>query len=313
MNWDKLSRLRLFEGVDLQPVKELLQLCPVRELRPGEILISAGEPNDRLYLLVSGRLRVHLDSIDSEPVAVIKPGESVGELSVIDQRPTSAFVVSDQFSQLLVISDEIFWAMVDTPPRSIARNLLVALSERLRTSNITISKGKRLEQEYKRQATTDSLTGLPNRRWLEDVLGREMISRAKDRRPLSLIVGEVDQFKDYEAELGPEAADHALYAVSQTLINNLRSANHLVRYGTAKFAVVLPDVSVSQAKLVAERLREAVAEAVIVMSDQSVLPSVTISIGVVQMQLDQSAEALIGNASAALIRAKARGTNCVAV
>ncbi len=312
MNWDELSRLRLFEDINLESIKGLLRACPIRQLQPGEVLISAVQPNDSLYLLLSGRLRVHLDSLDSEPIAVFAAGETVGELSVIDQQPTSAFVVADQYARVLVVAEDIFWAMIDTPPSSIARNLLVTLAERLRHSNVTISRSKRLQQAYKRQATTDELTGLHNRRWLEDRLNHATISRPFDARPLSLIVADVDHFKDYSDELGQVAADHALYAVAQTMMNNVQPDDQPVHCGEGKFAVVLHSTDIAAAKLLAERLREAVAEAVIVMSDQSVLPPVTISLGVVQIKPGQSGEELMASADATLTRAIANGRNCIA-
>ncbi len=129
LNWDELSRLRLFENVGLESVEGLLAACPVRQLQPGEILISVGQANDTMYLLLSGRLRVHLDSVDSEPVDVLDAGESVGELSIIDEKPASAFVVAEQSSRLLAVPKDIFWALTRAS-HSIACNLLFTLAER---------------------------------------------------------------------------------------------------------------------------------------------------------------------------------------
>lgn len=138
-----LSRLRLLEKVGLESVESLLSACPVRRLSAGEVLIAAGQKNDALYLLLSGRLRVHLASLASDPVAVLETGESVGELSVMDQRPASAFVVADEDSSLLVVPHDIFWSLI-TGSHGVARNLLVTLSQRLRSSNSSFEERIRL-------------------------------------------------------------------------------------------------------------------------------------------------------------------------
>ncbi len=310
VNWATLSRLRLLDNVGRESVEGLLRTCPIRQLQPGEILISAGQPNNAMYLLLSGRLRVHLDAIDGEPVAVLEAGESVGELSVMDRQPASAFVVADQYSQVLLVAKDIVWRLVEVS-HGLARNLLFRLAERLRNSNSTTSESKRLQQAYKRQTTVDDLTGLHNRCWLEKMLERLTKRSFLGGRPMSLIMADVDHFKEYKDEFGDAAGDHALYAVAQTLVNAVRPTDLLARYGGGKFAIVLPDTDIVGAKIVAARLRARVAEAVIVMSDQSILPSVTVSLGAVQMTPHQSGEKLVAEADAALTRAKAHGRNCM--
>ncbi len=96
------------------------------------------------------------------------------------------------------------------------------------------------------------------------------------------------------------------------MMNNLRPTDLLARYGGQEFIALLADTSIAGAKLVAERLREAIAEAMIVMSDQSILPPVTVSIGVTEMKPFGTGEMLMTDVRAALDRAKENGCNCLA-
>ncbi len=242
---------------------------------------------------------------------MLDPGESVGELSVIDQKPTSTFVVADQASRLLVVPEDIFWALIDASPR-IARNLLFTLADRLRGSNAKISESNRLQQQYSRQAIVDELTGLHNRRWFDDMLKRQTMRSSMDGKTLSLLLINADHFSGYNDEFGRAAGDHVLYGVAQTMMNNLRPTDLLARYGGQEFTALLPDTNLVGAKVVAERLREAVAEAVIVMSDQSILPPVTVLIGVTEMKSPGKGETLMTDARTALDRAKENGCNCLA-
>ncbi|MEE8511742.1 MAG: EAL domain-containing protein [Acidiferrobacterales bacterium] len=129
--------MRLFNEVSPESVKDLLSACPIRSLRRGEVLIEAGQPNDAVYLLLAGQLHVHLDSVKNEPVATLEAGETVGELSVMDQQPTSAVVVATKNSRLLVVPRETFWRLIQAS-HGVAANLLSILAQRLRQNNTAI-------------------------------------------------------------------------------------------------------------------------------------------------------------------------------
>ena len=122
----ELRRLHLFRFVHLDTIKGLLDACTIRTLTPGEILLAPGEGNRTLYGVLTGRLRVHLGSPENEPLAVLGPGETAGELSVIDHEPTSAFVVADEPCRLLVMEEDILWSLVHSS-HAAACNLLSIL------------------------------------------------------------------------------------------------------------------------------------------------------------------------------------------
>ena len=109
----------------------------MQELKKGDVLISAGHPNHFLYLLLSGRLRIHLEELTLDPIAILEPGEVVGEMSVIDRQPASAFVVAHEDCRLLVVDENIMWSLVENS-HAVARNLLFILSQRLRHGNVLI-------------------------------------------------------------------------------------------------------------------------------------------------------------------------------
>ncbi len=140
-DWSELSRLRLFENVPLASVQALLSTCEVREIQTGEIIIHAGRPNHAMYVLLSGRLDIHLDSTKNAPIATVEAGESAGEISVMDEQPASAFVVASEHSRLLVVPRDISWPLIATSHEA-ARNLLFTLAQRLRTNNWAIRRGE---------------------------------------------------------------------------------------------------------------------------------------------------------------------------
>lgn len=307
---EELQALELFSAVDIEPLLPLLRGCPVRQLEGEETLVRAGETNNYLFLVLSGRLRVHLQSNDEHPVALVEAGESIGEISIIDQQPSSANVVADGPTRLLVLDEETLWTVV-RHSHPVAVNLLQGLAQRLRYGNAVIQRIQELLREYEYDATIDPLTGLYNRRWLNNMLRRLMQRCSSGKEPLSVVMIDIDYFKQYNDTHGHIAGDRALHAVARCLMRNLRPEDTITRYGGEELLGILPGSDAADARMVAERLRVAVSDTPISLSTGEALPSLTISLGVAQMAEGQSAEALIGSADAALYRAKRAGRNRV--
>jgi len=127
----------LWKGVELDSVLDLLQDCPIKEFTEGAVLIQAGQPNDFLYLILSGRLRIHLKDLTLAPIVMLGPGEVVGEMSVFDRQPASAYVVAHEDSRLLVLDRATIWSLIEIYP-IVARNLLFVLAQRLRSGNALV-------------------------------------------------------------------------------------------------------------------------------------------------------------------------------
>jgi len=137
LNQKDLKNSLLLRGIDLEPILDLLENCPVRELKKGTVLIHAGKPNRFLYLVLSGRLRIHVENLDLEPIAILEPGEIAGELSIIDSQVTSASAVAHEDCRLLELDEKTMWSLVEDS-HAVARNLLFILSRRLRQGNALI-------------------------------------------------------------------------------------------------------------------------------------------------------------------------------
>lgn len=275
----ELENLKVLEGVDLEHVRSLLDQCRIATLAPGEVLLTMGQPNAVMYMILAGRMSVHLEGGPSaEPVAYIEAGQTVGELSVLDARPASAHVVAAEPTRVLVVDHGHFWNLVDAS-HDFSINLLMLLAQRLRANNTTVATNIRLQREYKRNAMVDALTSLYNRRWLEDALPRFVSRFARNHHPLALLMLDVDHFKRINDEHGHPAGDAVLVTVAHTLRGAVRPTDHLARYGGEEFAVILPETGPRAAQGVAERLRAAVKLTAIRDATGKLLPSVTISIG----------------------------------
>jgi len=205
---DELAALDVFQGVDLGSISDLLAHCPLVSLEPEDILLRAGQHHGILYLVLSGRLSVHLDGPSTDRVATIEAGHTVGELSVLDESPASAFVIAETPVRLLAVNEIAFWRMVNVS-HDFAINLLLLLVQRLRANNTAISDKVRQQRELQRRAILDALTGLYNRRWLDESLPRLISRYATSGRPLSLLMVDIDHFKKFNDTYGHVVGDHA--------------------------------------------------------------------------------------------------------
>src|ERR1043166_23960 len=134
------SKLQLFRDIPSDIVEALLQSCPLREFSAETIVLQPGDANENIYVLLAGRLRVHLDASDSANHILIEAGGCIGALSIIDGKPVSAWVVAEGGGRLLIIAQQAFWSRI-IPHPGIARNLLRVLTERMRHNNETILQG----------------------------------------------------------------------------------------------------------------------------------------------------------------------------
>ena len=155
-------------------------------------------------------------------------------------------------------------------------------------------------------ATTDVLTGLKNRRAFQDRLTEEVKRASRIPLPLSLMLLDVDHFKQFNDAFGHPAGDVVLKVVARLLGQSTRSTDFVARYGGEEFAVLLPNTDQTGADVTAERVRRAVAEA------DWRERAVTVSVGVATMDAAIDREsALVAAADAALYRSKRSGRNCV--
>ncbi len=171
---------------------------------------------------------------------------------------------------------------------------------------------ERLHRTVKRQAITDELTQLANRRRFTETLAVEVRRAERFGDPLALVLADLDDFKLINDQYGHQAGDEVLRRFSDVLRENVRDFDLPVRYGGEEFAVLLPETGLDGAEQLARRLQNALLRLRLpeIGGDR---PPVTASFGVASFPAARSAEELLSAADGALYRAKAAGKNRVAL
>ena len=298
-----VRQLRLFSNVAASRVDQVLDAFRACELESGEILLSPSRPNQYLYLLIKGQLKVYLGSLDNPPVSTLLVGDCAGEISFIDNQAPSAFVVASEPSSVLRLHRDALVSLFQQSPE-LMHNLLSLLCQRVRGGN-------RVLLDSEQSANVDTLTGAFNRRWLEHVFERESTRCAFNQQPLSLLMLDVDHFKAYNDRHGHLAGDYALCLVANTLGEQLRPRDSLIRYGGEEFVILLPEIDENEARRIGERLRLSLQQLSSFYAPIGPLPGVTLSIGLAMMGQQDSLQDLIARADSALYRAKQQGRNCL--
>jgi diguanylate cyclase (GGDEF)-like protein len=307
---EELSASSLFQDVNLAALEGQLNTSPVFELLPGESLLTPNQPNQVLYVLLLGELRVYKDEAKSEQIGTISAGQCIGELSILDRKPTTVFIFAETKCRLLAFDEDRFLELVHSS-QGVARNFLMMLMKYLRNKNVQAPENIRLQEKYQRLSSVDELTGVHNRRWLDEMLTRQIMRSSTNKNPLSVVMIAVDGFDTFNEEYGSNAGDQALYSIAQILMKDARPTDLIARYDVEKFVVVLPDTDKKGAEILAARIRRTIGEARVVIPNECMLPPVTVSQGLAQLSAFVSAEKLVAGAMDALERALLKGGNLI--
>ena len=318
-----LERNDLFRGIDLDSVGYILDECPVITVFSGEKLLEIGQKNSSLYLILEGELHVYLNSHDLTEHAVLGAGGCAGDMSLIDGGNASALVMAALDTRILVVPHEQVWSLADNS-HGVARNLLRILAGRLRNDNLLRVTTSERSFVFESASNIDALTGLHNRSWMDDAFPRMMLRCERNRVPLCLMMADIDHLTDFNHSYGRPAGDGVLKIMAKLMAEKLRPQDLLVCLGGDKFAVLLPETPPEGAVKIAERLRDAMANAPLHAGTGDALRTakasrlnqntrVTISIGIAAMQPGDVLDAVFSMAHMALYQAKAAGGNQVKV
>ena len=307
---DAARRSALFDGVDSALIEQAFDACLCLNVPAGATLLAPGDRNTSLFLLVAGRLLVYLEDPGGRHYLALEVGECAGEMSFIDGRAASAHVIASTDSRVLELAHADVLRLVDGASM-FARNLLRVMSGRVRNDNTHLQRSFHLQREYERAAKTDLLTGVHNRRWMDEMFPRQLARSERSGQSLALLMVDIDRFKRLNDTYGHLIGDVVLKATARRLTETLRPTDFLVRYGGEEFLAMLPGAGREAALTAAERLRTAIERADFAAPEPKTLLKVTVSIGIAVLEPPETMEHLIERADTALYQAKAAGRNAV--
>jgi diguanylate cyclase (GGDEF)-like protein/PAS domain S-box-containing protein len=227
--------------------------------------------------------------------------------NLIAQRMQQVFELGDSWAE----ADLVAKSGIKTPYYFTGRRTCIDEQHYLIGLGTDISERRLLEQEMVRQARTDSLTGLANRRHFMELAKLELARALRHKKQLSVLMVDLDDFKLVNDCHGHHIGDSLLRAVADTIRKTLREIDIAGRLGGEEFGILLPESDTRQSAEVAERLRQEVAHTVVALAGEQIL-SVTASIGISTLS-DENAtiDKMLSLADKAMYDAKHAGRNQV--
>jgi diguanylate cyclase len=185
-----------------------------------------------------------------------------------------------------------------------------SFSQKLKEATEALEELKKDFEQVRTEATLDPLTGLANRKLLNETLATLTEEAAKEKTTLSLLLTDIDHFKRFNDEHGHLIGDEVLKFVAKKIKDLVKGGDLVARFGGEEFAVILPGTSLENARIVAENIRGFFAKTSLKTKTTSMtLGNITVSIGISALRTGESLEALIQRADQALYQAKNAGRN----
>jgi diguanylate cyclase (GGDEF)-like protein len=261
--------------------------------------------------LVSPRAFSMVAAVFSRRTVTLIPERAAGE-RLVDLHIDDFFLRHSRFLGFLVVASAVYlWLLYSHGPQAASKPfLLLVVSISLGTgfySLMEIRKQRKQNECYRREAHTDVLTGLANRRAFDIELARRISQRQRQGTKLCLLAMDVDHFKTINDTHGHQFGDAILKGIAEILSSKLRLMEVPARIGGDEFVVSLPGSDLAEASLMAERVRTAISEHCF--SFSGVEHRVTVSIGLAEALADDDALSLVKRADSALYAAKENGRN----
>lgn len=306
-----LGRIHIFDQIDFSQLGQFIPQFEKIHLASGETLLSPTQHNQSIFGLLEGELLICLQPDDARAIAHVQAGDCVGEISIIDDRPPSAYVVASGDCVLVSIDRDLLTQMFEYQPR-LAVTLLKVLGNRFRSNTDILLNSLELQEEYRNKAEQDGLTGLWNRNWMNEVFPRQLELSERIGQKVSAVMIDADHFKQVNDTYGHQVGDQALIFLARHIGSNLRETDLLVRFGGEEMLALMPGTGIERAQVVAERLRTIIASTPLEIESAQPI-ALSVSIGLSEWRVGESVDNLIGRADKALYESKKNGRNRVSV
>jgi len=314
----------LFNELDENEFKVIFDVLKPVQAAKGDIIFKEGDTGEDLFILLFGALSASgLQSDGTQRwLFDIYPGDFFGEMSIIANEPRSATITAVDDSVVLTIRAVDFYKIITYHPTigfKILKVISIVQNQWLDQSAKSYSDLIRWGETARRRAITDEMTGLYNRRFLEESIKERFNNSSMNFRIMSLLMMDLDKIHGINDKHGTKAGDIVITAASRIISSCLRPGDIPARLSGDEFAILLPDTDMSNATTVAERIRENIEKQQIEVpeapgANRNIVITTRTSIGIAIAPMHaKTTEELEETADAALRKAKDLGRNRVEI
>ena len=261
---DFLRSVRIFADLEEQELQALRPMLRSHALGGEEILFRQGDAGGELFVVESGSMGISVTLPDGQSlqIAAFGAGDFFGEMSIFENEPRSATCQAKAPCRLLSLrKEDLFRYMADSPGSAgkIMRRMLAVTRRRLEDTGEFLSDMVQWGEEARRRAVTDPLTGLYNRRYLDEALEEYLMKARESGQPLCLVMLDLDHFREINEGYSQEAGDRVIVAATEVFRRHLRKGDTAARYGGDEFTFLLPGTDAAGAGGLLEAIRRDIA------------------------------------------------------
>ena len=284
----------------------------------NEALFHQGDEGNEMFIVKSGSVKTSIRLTDGtdRDLAVFTTGDFFGEMSIFENAPRSATCSTVDQSSLIGLKEDDLFTMLEKNPEiaiKIMYRMLNITTQRLRDTGEFLSDMVQWGEAARKRTITDEFTGAYNRRFLDDTLPEYFDSAKKNRRPLSLIMVDLDYFREINDHFSHEIGDQVILEVVNVFKLHLREKDILARYGGDEFTVLMPETTAEEAFEIAEMIRKDIEVLDLLNKPDAAIKNVTTSQGLSSFPENaDTLDVLKEMADKALYQAKEDGRNRVA-
>jgi diguanylate cyclase (GGDEF)-like protein len=295
---------------ELHRVSAFFHFCGFKQ---DEVIFREGDGGEELFIVGMGKVGSSIRLADGSlhEVAEFGAGDFFGEMSILEKAPRSATCMAKEPTALFILKGADFYHLMEEQSElsiKIMNRMLDITADRSIRSSGFLSDMVRWGEDARKRAVMDSLTGLFNRRFLEEALQDHLRKAQAGDHPLSLIMMDLDHFRQINEHYGAEVGDRAIQALVSVFRATLRPDDVPARCGGDEFAILLPDTSAAQALELSGRICKGVRSLEFFEKLGGPLRRITTSQGIASFpQHAADFKALWEKADQALYRAKAQG------
>ncbi len=312
-----LNSIKIFSLLREEEIREVLNYLEEIKVKGGSVLFKQGDEGNELYIVKEGSVAtsIFLPDGKSREIAVFKSGDFFGEMSIFEEAPRSATCTAREDSVLFRLHQHSIFKIIEEHPvtaQKIMYRMLNITTQRLRNTGDFLFDMVQWGDKARKRAITDEMTGVYNRRFLDDSLNQYVEESRKNGEPLALVMVDLDYFRQINELYGHETGDGVIRDVVEVFKRHLRDKNIIARYGGDEFTFLLPGAEKERALALCNAIRADVEQLDTLSKFDGAIKKVTTSQGLASFpESADDVDSLKKNADTALYRAKEEGRNRV--
>jgi diguanylate cyclase (GGDEF)-like protein len=310
-----LKNVSIFSMLTIDEMNKFIDYLKVIEIEHDKTLFKEGDIGKELYIVKSGKIILHINLPNGKTRELTQfiTGDFFGEMSIFENATRSATCHCKEDSVLLSLHADSFFKVVNNNPEiatKIMYKMLNITTARLQNVSEFLSDIIQWGDTARKRAITDELTGVFNRRFLDDAIEEYFGASKKNMKPMALIMIDMDHFRDINECYSQKIGDMAICSVVRVFNKYLRERDIVARYGGDEFTIVMPETDVEEVKRISRNIQADVGRLDILKKLNGKIKKLTLSQGVSVYPHDGDDVKTVWNkADQSLYKAKEEGRN----